>query len=75
MHLVKKLQMLVFIYMMDLDIVYFQCGLVIVDSPGIGENEAMDSVIADFIQSNEIMGYVYVIKSDNSGGVDEDRVG
>ncbi|XP_033744463.1 uncharacterized protein LOC117330355 [Pecten maximus] len=51
-----------------------KCGLVIVDSPGIGENEAMDSVIADFIQENEIMGYIYVIKSDNAGGVDEDRL-
>lgn len=51
-----------------------KCGLVIVDSPGIGENEAMDSVITGFIQENEIMGYVYVIKSDNSGGVDEDRL-
>ncbi|OWF42783.1 uncharacterized protein LOC110460595 [Mizuhopecten yessoensis] len=50
-----------------------RCGIVIVDSPGIGENEAMDSVIADFIRENEIMGYIYVIKSDNSGGVDEDR--
>ncbi|XP_060075715.1 uncharacterized protein LOC132555385 [Ylistrum balloti] len=51
-----------------------RCGLVIVDSPGIGENEAMDNVIADFIRENEIMGYIYVIKSDNAGGVDEDRL-
>lgn len=45
-----------------------------VDSPGIGENEAMDSVIADYVGKHEIMGFMYVIKSDNSGGVEEDRV-
>ncbi|XP_060075728.1 uncharacterized protein LOC132555397 [Ylistrum balloti] len=51
-----------------------QCGVVFVDSPGIGENEAMDSVIADYVEANEINGFMYVIKSDNSGGVEEDRL-
>ncbi|XP_069141270.1 uncharacterized protein [Argopecten irradians] len=51
-----------------------KCGVVFVDSPGIGENEAMDSVIADYVEENEIMGFMYVIKSDNSGGVEEDRL-
>ncbi|XP_021369321.1 uncharacterized protein LOC110460623 isoform X2 [Mizuhopecten yessoensis] len=51
-----------------------KCGIVFVDSPGIGENEAMDSVIANYVEENEIMGFMYVIKSDNSGGVEEDRL-
>ena len=46
----------------------------LVDSPGIGENPAMDSVITRFISEHHIMGFIYIIKSDNAGGVDEDRV-
>lgn len=46
----------------------------LVDSPGIGENSAMDSVITHFVSEHHIMGFIYVIKSDNAGGVDEDRV-
>ncbi|XP_062611407.1 uncharacterized protein LOC134273229 [Saccostrea cucullata] len=52
-----------------------RCGLVIVDSPGIGENELMDSVIGNFVSANEIMGFIYLIKSDSAGGVDEDKLG
>ena len=52
----------------------FQCGLVLVDSPGIGENDAMDEVITEFVSAHDIMGFLYAIKSDNAGGVDEDRV-
>ena len=55
--------------------IYFQCGLVVVDSPGIGENDEMDKVIVDFVNENPINGFLYAIKSDNAGGVDEDRVG
>ncbi|OWF42782.1 uncharacterized protein LOC110460608 [Mizuhopecten yessoensis] len=51
-----------------------KCGLVLIDSPGIGENEAMDDIIASYVQENFVMGFVYVIKSDNAGGVDEDRL-
>ncbi|XP_060075714.1 uncharacterized protein LOC132555384 [Ylistrum balloti] len=51
-----------------------KCGLVLIDSPGIGENEAMDGIIASYVQENFVMGFIYVIKSDNAGGVDEDRL-
>ncbi|KAK3102837.1 hypothetical protein FSP39_014308 [Pinctada imbricata] len=50
-------------------------GLVLVDSPGIGENEAMDAIIGEFVQTNHIMGFIYLIKSDQAGGVQEDRIG
>ena len=51
----------------------FQNGLVLIDSPGIGENEAMDNIIEEFVENNPIMGFIYVIKSDQAGGVQEDR--
>jgi hypothetical protein len=53
---------------------YFQCGLVVVDSPGIGENAEMDKVVMDFVDEQQINAFMYAIKSDNAGGVDEDRV-
>jgi hypothetical protein len=47
--------------------------LVLVDTPGVGENEDMDTVIEKFVGENQVMGFVYIIKSDAGGGVDEDR--
>lgn len=51
-----------------------QNGLVLVDTPGIGENEDMDKVIEQFVDDNQVMGFIYIIKSDAGGGVDEDRL-
>ncbi len=34
----------------------------------------MDSVLLDYIANNEIFAFIYVVKSDNAGGVQEDRV-
>ena len=34
----------------------------------------MDKVIEKFVEENQVMGFVYIIKSDAGGGVDEDRV-
>lgn len=52
-----------------------KCGLVLVDSPGIGENPVMDSVIKRFVANNEIHGFIYLIKSNSGSRVDEDRLG
>lgn len=60
---------------LSLPISLLKSGIVLVDSPGIGENSAMDSVITHFVSEHHIMGFIYVIKSDNAGGVDEDRLG
>lgn len=46
----------------------------LVDLLGIGENFVMDLVIIYFVLEYYIMGFIYVIKLDNVGGVDEDRV-
>lgn len=53
---------------------FLQSGLVFVDTPGIGENDEMDEVITRFVAANHIMGFMYVIMSNNAGGVQEDRV-
>ena len=44
------------------------------DTPGIGESNAMKSVLLDYVNENNIYGFIYVIKSDNAGGVAADRV-
>lgn len=45
-----------------------------VDTPGIGENNEMKQLLLDYIAENEIYGFIYVIKSDNAGGLAKDRV-
>ena len=52
----------------------FQSGLVLVDTPGIGENEFLESELMNFISENTILGFMYIIKTDNAGGIQEDRV-
>ncbi len=34
----------------------------------------MDKMLMDYIAANQIFAFIYVIKSDNAGGVQEDRV-
>lgn len=52
----------------------FQSGITLVDTPGIGENDEMKQVLLNYVEQNEIYGFIYVIKSDNAGGVAKDRV-
>ncbi|XP_013396513.1 uncharacterized protein LOC106163465 [Lingula anatina] len=49
-------------------------GVYIVDTPGIGESEIMDRILTDFIDQNSVFAFIYVILSDNAGGVQEDRL-
>lgn len=51
-----------------------QSGLVLVDTPGIGENEFLEKELTNFIHDHTIMGFMYIIKTDNAGGVQEDRL-
>lgn len=46
----------------------------LVDTPGIGENEFLETELINFISKNQIRGFMYIIKTDNAGGVQEDRV-
>lgn len=58
----------------QLGINLFQSGLVLADTPGIGENEFLEEYLMSYITNHEILGFVYVIFSDDGGGVKEDRV-
>lgn len=44
----------------------------IVDSPGVGESEAMNEFVLNYLP--QAFCFIYVIKSNNAGGVQKDRV-
>ncbi|XP_019646383.1 PREDICTED: dual serine/threonine and tyrosine protein kinase-like [Branchiostoma belcheri] len=50
-----------------------QGGIVLVDSPGVGENDKMDKVVADYMP--KAFALLYIINSSNAGGVQQDRLG
>ena len=50
-----------------------QQGIVIVDSPGIGESSIMDEVVKKYLP--EAFAFIYVINTANAGGIQKDRVG
>lgn len=54
--------------------VYFQNGLVLVDTPGIGENEFLENYLMEYIRTHQILGFMYIIMTDNALGIAEDRV-
>ncbi|BFZ08697.1 hypothetical protein BsWGS_11736 [Bradybaena similaris] len=49
-------------------------GVTLVDTPGIGENEHMDNVTMNFVKSTHASAFIYIIKSDTAGGIQEDRL-
>ena len=52
--------------------IVFQKGVVIIDSPGIGESAIMDDIVTSYLP--EAFAFIYVINSANSGGIQKDRV-
>ena len=44
----------------------------IVDSPGIGESTIMDDIVKEYLP--EAFAFIYVINSENAGGIQPDRV-
>ncbi|KAL3853539.1 hypothetical protein ACJMK2_017074 [Sinanodonta woodiana] len=48
--------------------------LILVDTPGIGENAFLEEYLINYIKDSEISGFIYIIKTDNAGGVQEDRL-
>ena len=50
----------------------FQKGIVIIDSPGVGESDIMDEIVTRYLP--QAFAFVYVINSANAGGVQKDRV-
>ena len=51
---------------------FFQTGVVIVDSPGIGESDIMDNIVVQYLPN--AFAFIYVINSTMAGGVQKDRV-
>ncbi|XP_078686626.1 uncharacterized protein LOC144919207 [Branchiostoma floridae x Branchiostoma belcheri] len=54
-------------------IAFLKGGVTIVDSPGVGESEMMDDIIAKYIPS--AFAFIYIIDSSRAGGVQQDRLG
>ena len=50
----------------------FQQGIVIVDSPGIGESAIMDDTVKEYLPN--AFAFIYVINSVHAGGIQRDRV-
>ena len=46
--------------------------MVIVDSPGIFESTIMDDIVKEYLP--EAFAFIYVINSENAGGIQLDRV-
>ncbi|KAL4226199.1 hypothetical protein ACF0H5_014185 [Mactra antiquata] len=49
-------------------------GLVLVDTPGVGENEFLENYLMEYIRSHHILGFMYIIMTDSALGVAEDRL-
>ena len=52
--------------------ILFQKGIVIIDSPGVGESDIMDEIVTQYLP--QAFAFLYVINSANAGGVQKDRV-
>ena len=50
----------------------FQNGVVIIDSPGIGESDIMDEIVKQYLP--QAFAFIYVLNTANAGGVQKDRV-
>lgn len=57
-------------YILDFEI--FQEGIVIVDSPGIGESAIMDDMVKEYLP--EAFLFIYVINNSNASGIPRERV-
>ncbi|KAL9963723.1 hypothetical protein ACROYT_G027257 [Oculina patagonica] len=47
-------------------------GVIIIDSPGIGESEIMDEIVTQYLP--QAFAFIYAINSANAGGVQKDRL-
>ena len=49
-----------------------QQGIVIVDSPGVGESGIVDDIVKEYLP--DAFAFIYVINSVNAGEIQRDRV-
>ena len=59
-------------YLIYLTLSSFQQGIIIVDSPGVGESCIMDDMVKEYLP--EAFAFIYVINIPNAGGIQRDRV-
>ena len=59
-------------YLLRLTSFPFQQGIVLVDSPGVGESVIIDDMIKEYLP--EAFAFIYVINSVNVGGIQRERV-
>ena len=59
-------------YLIYLTLSSFQQGIIIVDSPGVGESGIMDDMVKECLP--EAFVFIYVINSVNADGIQRDRV-
>ena len=50
----------------------FQKGVVLIDSPGIGESGVIEEIVTQYLR--EAFAFIYVINSGNAGGIQIDWV-
>ena len=50
----------------------FQEGIMIVDSPGVGESDVMSEFVLNYLP--RAFCFMYIINSYNAGGIQSDRV-
>ena len=41
----------------------------LIDTPGIGENETMENVLLDYVKKRDAFGFIFVLKCNDAGGV------
>ena len=59
-------------WQLTFEFLIFQKGVVIIDSPGIGESDIIDEIVTQYLP--QAFAFIYVINSANAGGVQKDRV-
>lgn len=51
---------------------YFQHGITITDTPGLGESEELTDMVKNYIP--KASGFMYVINTTNAGGINPEEV-
>ncbi|XP_076071922.1 uncharacterized protein LOC143043543 [Mytilus galloprovincialis] len=47
-------------------------NVIIVDTPGVGENEQLDNLLLDFLPN--AVSFVFIVNASNAGGIHKDRL-
>lgn len=59
-------------YHFDVYAFFLKGNVIIVDTPGIGENSRLDNILLDFLP--HAVSFVFIVNAKNAGGIHEERV-